>query len=261
MKRINKSLPPNVLTQYESQNPTADWDSFRDHNAGSEYKIIKALLLKDQGGLCGYCETKVSALEVHKQRVEHFHPKSDTSNSFKNWALDWMNVFAVCLGGSDSDQSKHPLPINLSCDAHKDYLITKNRLPLACEGYVIDPLKLSAHPHLIDLDKATGKFIANKSACENFGYPQNKYISTEELVSKTIEMLNLNCQRLCDDRLEVLKSYNQEVAKARKANDREGLHKLANRWFHEKWPSYFTTRRILLGSHAEAHLDHILYNG
>jgi uncharacterized protein (TIGR02646 family) len=264
LKKINKSLPPNALTIYESQNSTNNWDNdFRNHNSGQDYKAIKQLLLQDQSGLCGYCEKKVSILQENKQRVEHFHSKSDVTNPIKNWALDWQNVFVVCLGGSgiDTDKSKHPLPFNLSCDSYKDHLIQKNKLPVANEGYVIDPLKVTANPCLFYFDKSTGALSANKDACLHFNYPQNKYPNTEALVEKTIEILNLNCQRLCDDRLEVLKSYNKEVTKARKMNDRQGLEKLATRWFNNKWPSYFTTRRILLGQHAEAYLVQIAYNG
>jgi hypothetical protein len=103
--------------------------------------------------------------------------------------------------------------------------------------------------------------LVNKVTCAALGNVKHQHGSLEDLVEKTIEILNLNCQRLCDDRLEVLKSYNREVAKARRMNDRQGLSKLARRWFSKKWPSFFTTRRILLGHHAESYLEQIDYNG
>lgn len=263
LKKINKSQPPNTLTQYAQQNPQTQthWEDFRHHNGSTAYREIKQIMLVDQGGLCGYCEKKLSQLPENKQRVEHYHSKSDLSNIHINWALDWDNVFAVCLGGSDANKQAHPLPKNLSCDAHKDHLITKGKLPNECEGHYLNPLQLIAIPGLFDFDKATGRLSPNENACTQWQVPENQYDTTYKLVEKTIEILNLNCQRLLDDRLEVLKEYNQEIAKARKAQDKEGLKKLSQRWFSRKWPSFFTTRRILLGQHAEACLENLAYNG
>ncbi len=264
MKKINKSSPPNSLTLYESQFPMHDWGKFRDHKGGSSYKTVKQNMLSDQGGLCGYCETKIEAIPEYKQRVEHYHSKSDNADPKTNWALDWQNVFAVCLGGSslkEEDKKAYPLPINLSCDAYKGHLINKKKLPEACEGYFLNPLRIISTPSLFDFDRSTGALKANKITCRKFADIDNQYASFEELVEKTIEILNLNCQRLLDDRLVVLKAYNQEVAKARKIRDREGFNKLTERWFQKKWPSFFTTRRILLGKHAELYLSQTTYNG
>ncbi|MCW2256503.1 hypothetical protein M2263_002594 [Providencia alcalifaciens] len=80
-------------------------------------------------------------------------------------------------------------------------------------------------------------------------------------VEQAIRILNLNCDRLCADRREVLKSYNQEVAKARKSNDHDGVRKLAERWFRKRWPSFFSTRCALLGQHAERYLKDNNYAG
>lgn len=262
MKKIRKSPPPNPLTQYAANHPAETWNSgFRMHNGGADYRQLKGIILNDQGGLCAYCETQISAQSVEKQRIEHFHCKSDTTNPAHNWALDWNNVIGVCLGGSDTDKKVHPLPDNLSCDAYKDYLIQKQKLPKACEGYYINPLHLFATSSLFEFDKATGELKPNNSVCQSWQIEESHYPTTQELVKKTIEILNLNCQRLKDNRLEVLKRYNQQVAKYRKANDRQGLKKLAQRWFSKPWPSYFATRRALLGKHAEAYLNQIHYNG
>ena len=246
-------------------NPTALWDpDFRDDIAGKSYKSVRKVMIQDQGGLCGYCEKTISSLLEHQQRVEHYHNKSDTENPTINWGLDWNNVFAVCLGGSGVKAKKkkqYPLPGNLSCDAHKDHMVSKSLLPEACEGYFLNPLKIVATPCLFGFDKSNGELTVNKAACDALVGIDNQYCSTQELIEKTIKILNLNCDRLCADRLEILKFYNQEVAKARKAKDRQGLSKLATRWFNNKWPSFFTTRRILLGKYAEAFLTQGVYDG
>lgn len=259
MKKINKSSPPNALTEFAERDTQADWNCF--YNNSASYKAIKQLMLQDQGGLCGYCERKIINLPENKQRIEHFHAKSDQSAPNKNWALDWNNVLAVCIGGDDADKQVHPLPSNLSCDSHKNHLINKGKLVSACEGHLLNPLHIPTTACLFGLDKATGALNVNIANCQQLAGVGHSYGSLETLVETTIEILNLNCQRLKDDRLEVLKSYNQEVAKARKANDKRGLEKLVCRWFRKRWPSYFTTRRIILGKHAETFLHDVGYNG
>ena len=265
MKKINKSLPPNPLTLFAANQPAANWDDFRNHSvpgqaAGTDYKATKQLIFDDQGELCAYCEEKTAHTQPDKQRLEHFHSKSDKTNPQKNWALDWDNIFGVCLGGNDVDQSTHPLPANLSCDSHKDRCLTgaqKNN----CEGLYINPLHLHDSPCLFDFNKRTGELTAHAANCQKVTFSANQHTSTEALVTKTIEILNLNCDRLKSNRLEVLKFYNQAVAQARKSNNQQIFEQLAQRWFSQRWLSFFTTRRILLGQHAETHLRTIGYNG
>ncbi|MFZ2450592.1 MAG: retron Ec78 anti-phage system effector HNH endonuclease PtuB [Methylovulum miyakonense] len=252
MKKINKSHPPNALTTYAVSYPNNDWDNdFRNDQNGITYKTIKNLIFSDQGYLCAYCETQISNNTPNKQRVEHFHPKSDKSNSAINWSLDWNNVIGVCLGGEDADRSKHVLPANLSCDAYKNHLVNKNKLPTACEGHLINPLQMLAFPCLFTLNRGTGELKPNIEKCMQVVFEDNQYPTTVELIEKTIEYFNLNCDRLNQDRVAVIRQYNKEVKKARLRNDKNCFSKLASQWFQNQWPSYFTTRRILLEHHDE----------
>lgn len=257
MKKINKSLPPNDLTDYAQKYPTNDWDTdFRNDPA---YKTIKELIFQEQGYLCAFYENEIN--ETHKQRIEHFHPKSDKTNPNHNWALDWTNVIGVCLGGSDIDKSIHPLPANLSCDAYKDHLIVKNKLPIACEGHLINPLELP-FPCLFDFNKRTGELIP-KDNYAGIEFEDNQYGSTAELIAKTIEHLNLNCDRLNKDRKAVFYEYERLLKKARadKRTPNDFLDKLTKHWFQKQWLPFFTTRRILLGNHAENYLTNTNYSG
>lgn len=265
MKKINKSLPPDVLTQFQQANPDADWSDFRNAEQGNAYKALKELIINDQGGLCAYCEQAINTRLPISQRVEHFHSKSDMSQPGVNWALDWNNVIAVCLGGSstiDDDHNRHPTPANLSCDAFKAHLEERGHLSKEIEGYVLNPLELPAFPCLLIFDKSTGELKADHAACGAAHFEgQNAYPSLAELVEKTIKIFNLNCLRLCDERLEILKHYNQQITRARKTNNRNIFEQLAKRWFITPWPSFFTTRRALLGKHAEHYLESTDYNG
>ncbi len=262
MKTINKTPGPNGLTQFAEANPNGRWDAdFKNYNGGNDYQVIRNQIIDDQGGLCAYCEVRIINLPPHKQRIEHFHSKSDLTDPDTNWALDWKNIIGVCIGGDDSDKKLHPLPENLSCDSYKNYLITKKKLPEACEGLFINPLKLAEYPCLFDFDKATGRLRPNMFECREVNIEGNQLDSTQALVQKTIDVLNLNCDRLIQQRRSVLHQYNKLVAEARKRNDKQCFSKMAAQWFQNQWPQFFTIRRILLGEHAEVYLEQIEYKG
>jgi uncharacterized protein (TIGR02646 family) len=260
LKKINKSSPPNKLTEYAQQNPQASWNEFYDVNQSNDYKTIKELIFKEQGGLCAFCENEV--IGTHKQQLEHFHPKADKTNPNHNWALDWKNIIGVCSGGKYVDKTVYPLPANLSCDAYKDHLITKGKLAESCEGYLLNPLELLAFPCLFDFNKRTGELIPNDDYA-GIEFENNQYGKTSEFIEKTIEYLNLNCDRLNKDRIAVFHEYERLLKKARadKKSPNDFLDKLAKHWFQKQWLPFFTTRRILLGNHAENYLTNVNYSG
>lgn len=257
MKKINKSLPPNPLTEFAEHNPNGNWDDFR--NARQPYDDLKRQMLQDQGGICAYCEKKFSDAS-QSQRIEHFHDKSDM-NSEHNWALDWNNVLLVCLGGSTPEDKKQYSPNHLSCDAHKGTIKT---LPAACEGYFLNPIHIQTTACLFIFDKATGKLLVNCDVCQQLAMDNlsNQYGDDWcMLAEQTINVLNLNCERLCKDRLEVLRFYNRRIKKYREMKDGAGLSKLSESVFRNQFPEFFTTWRSLLGKHAEEYLQSIAYNG
>ncbi len=133
MKRCPKSQPgPECLTTFRETNPTSTWDQFRDHDPDG-YRTIRNVTRRDQSGLCAYCEIKP---DLNNEQIAHFHPKSDTSTSH-NWALDWLNLWSACKGGSQAWMSEPhqylpPLPHNLSCDEYK-------------KDKIVDDLVLSPH--------------------------------------------------------------------------------------------------------------------
>jgi len=260
LKKINKSSPPNGLNQFASQNPGDSWIKFRNHKKKRAYKATKKRIFSDQGELCAYCEKSLKQSLPEEKRIEHYHSKSDKSSPNKNWGLDWQNVIGVCLGGSDTKEI-HPLPNNLSCDAHKAHLENKNTFPKQCEGYILDPLDIVATPALFNFNKATGELTVNSSACNQYIPKYNKFATVAELASNTIDVFNLNCDRLVENRIRIFSSYQQKIEFARTSGDPKIHGKLAKAWFNKKWPSFFTTRRILLGHHAESHLNTLQYNG
>ena len=262
LKKINSIVQPNELSEFALIYPNGSWDgnepSFKQQNAGSDYQLFKQKVFACQNSLCAYCEVKIDSEKPHKQRIEHFHSKSDSTED-NNWDLDWQNVFGVCLGGSDVDA--FPLPANLSCDAFKQHAIEKGMLDVACEGYVLNPLSIEPLVNLFRFDKATGQLQPNEQACHTTILVDNHFTSTAQLVANTIKVFNLNCDRLVQQRKKLLHLYNAKMKKAREANDRQWQEKLAQQWLSKPWQAFFTTRRCLLKDKAEQYLTQIAFNG
>ena len=268
MKTIKKSSPPNELTLFAGLYSSAIWDrDFRNYSvspnpAGHDYKEIKKKLIADQGGLCAYCEKQIDNIGEHRQRVEHIHPKSDKSNPVVNWGLLWTNVLAVCTGGETEDKEVHPLPANLSCDAHKNHCMPGEKNFTQFSDPIFTPLDIPVSPTPFDFEKHTGKLIPNESVCSVIDSQLGLALGeTMKRLIKTTQVLNLNCDRLAKDRREVFYEYERFVTKARKRNENYYKINLIHKWFNKKWPSFFTTRRILLGDAAENYLRSIGYAG
>lgn len=267
MKRVVKLQEPAELSAYRAGNPTGTWDQMRGDATGrGAYEVARRQLISGQGGLCGYCEIELQVGEQLKCRIEHFHPKSDTSSAH-NWALDWQNMMAVCMGGSQRHhQPPHalePLAENLSCDAHKDQMISTGQLDEHCEGWIIDPLALPAFPSLLFLEKSTGRLLPSADRCAALALPSNKHPSTQALIQHTIDMLNLNCTRLCEARKRVVWNIerNKKGFRLQKIGPDEALRTLAERYFRRHWPSFFTTVRLCLGAAAEQYLADNKFQG
>lgn len=164
VKTVCKGTEPSTLAHFRSSRPKATWDQMcNDTQFGGQqvYKDIRSQVVRDQGGLCAFCEIEVRDNVPLKCHVEHFHPKSDKTSSH-NWALDWNNMLAVCNGGCNPSISApgfylEPLDRNLSCDAHKDKMMQKGRLSSNCEGWILNPVHLIAFPRLFRIDLAKWK--------------------------------------------------------------------------------------------------------
>jgi uncharacterized protein (TIGR02646 family) len=265
VKRVKKGMEPTKLEEYRNKNPGSTWDQMKNDAASGGrmcYSAIKETARNEQGGLCAYCETGITE---QTQQIEHFHSKSDTDGPH-NWALDWNNLLAVCDGGSNpySPGYLEPLPDNLSCDQHKNHWSLKGKLPKSCEGWLLNPLQLAAFPNLFSLDLGTGKLRADPQACASVpDFELNHCGSTAALVESTIQVLNLNCDRLCRDRLVVIRALEHEKKDLRRKGipADQGLSMLAKRHFQRLWPTFLTVIRVCLGAAAERHLASIGYQG
>lgn len=287
MKHCRKPPEPPSLTAYRAAQPNATWEQMRDdplHGGQEAYADIKPALVRGQRGLCAYCEIHVtkglthSDLEESKaqQRVEHFHPKSDTTGPM-NWALHWPNLWAVCLGGSQKPPEgepldpRHylpPLPENLSCDAFKDYQIRVGRLAPAPEGWMLAPDEVPPFPRLFQF-APDGTPEPDPAGCAACSVPGNRHPDTATLVSETIKHLNLGCSRLNRNRRIARAQLEKRIAQLRTDNPggdpRAILLHLARQLFSNnqgsRWAEFFTLIRWRLGETAEARLREMEFAG
>jgi uncharacterized protein (TIGR02646 family) len=264
MKKVLKGAEPEELDKYRERVPRGTWDAMKNdaHFGGpNAYARGREALIANQGGLCAYCEIRIQDNHPLKCRVEHFHPKSDITPAH-NWALDWSNLLAVCNGGSHPHVHapgfhREPTRKHLSCDSHKDQMIQSNKLSGNCEGWILSPTQLHAFPNLFALDRSNGQLVPDTNACKAVEpWPGNHHGSMAALVQHTIDMLNLNCGRLADQRLLLSRHIENEKAKLRRAglDGNKALADLVAKHLHYQWPAFFTTIRICLGIAAEAHL-------
>lgn len=255
MKNIIKGAEPAELTDYVAANPGHTWEQFRA--ATSRKKAVQQQLLRDQGGICAYCEIdlKPSSEPSHADlRVEHFHPKSDTSTGH-NWALDWQNLLAVCHGGSARDvvdaADRFTSPDN-SCDVPKQ---DKN-----LDAVICNPLQLPASPLLFRFDRSSGGISVNQATCTQAGVPAQK-------AQATIDELRLDAVRLRDLRKPVLDKLNSQLMSlvAAGMDLPDARSKLAathlRRDARGNWPAFFSAIRCYLGQAAEQHLQNMGYQG
>ena len=287
MKRCLKHPEPPSLVSYRQAQPNSTWEQMKNdpHHGGMQtYRDVKRTLVRGQRCLCAYCEIRIAdgttdaAIEatIHRQRVEHFHPKSDL-NSPPNWALHWPNLWAVCLGGSqvppggipsDPNQYLPPLPENLSCDAFKDIQIQSGKLPASPEGWILAPDEIPAFPLLFQFapDGTPEPHLLN---CAGVVPLNNHHGDTATLVTETIKHLNLGCLRLNRSRCIVKAQMEKQIKQARElapgANPQSVMLILVRRLFRQDpsspWPPFFTLLRWHLGSHAETHLQAIQFAG
>ena len=282
MKQCKKLPEPDSLTGYRAANPDATWDEMRDdahHDGMRAAQETKVILVRGQRCLCAFCECLLAddctedSIQARRseQRVEHFQPKS--SDRPPNWDLLWSNLWAVCRGGStQTDEEKrtglHPLPDNLSCDSFKDHQLTCGRLPAVPSGWILAPDEIPAFPLIFEFSP-TGVPEPHYENCESITFPSNQYLTSRELVEKTIEHLNLGCFRLAEKRRIAKARLENRIEQARRnspgSSAKEVMLNLARTLFSatpdSPWPEFFTLIRWRLGDVAEERLKSIDYDG
>ena len=247
MKNVLKSPEPEELKNYKKRY-SSQFKKWNDLKKNKEtLNAIRDKLSSDQKGLCAYCEM---SRHENNRSVEHFIPCNQSTKE-NNYDLDWQNMLAICLppGGMKDDDLKNPqllkdLPC---CGKKKGGFIPDIRL--------LNPLNLPTL-RLFKFSSKDGEIRPDEIACLKAGIPI-------ENVQFTIDTLELNVQRLKDQRLVVIDEINKELDdESIDINDLE--EKVAAEYFGystDNLPPFFTTLRWVLGAGAERHLMNISYSG
>ena len=257
MKKILKGAEPELLSNYRRINPNNNWDQFRQSKPRKTQ--TKAAIIEHQGGLCAYCEIDLklapaNANEEDDFRVEHFHPKSDDSES-RNWSLDWHNLLGCCHGGSSREvtdaANRFTSPDN-SCDVPKG----DNNW----DDIILNPLGLPAFPVIFSFSRSDGSIRIIQEHCKTAHVDETK-------AQQTVDKLLLDSNRLKRLRETVLNNINAQLQRkvADGMSPAQARTDLAQRLLRKDsngcWPKFFSAIRYYLGDAAERQLESIHYNG
>ncbi len=232
MKIIRElKTPTSGLAEYlDAVDDDANWVEFRSHNSGASYHELRDALTHSQHGLCAYCEM---VIDEWRRQVEHVIPQSDDGLG-KVKALDIANMVASCKGGivqdGDEDHYRRPVRHNMSCGQAKGNQIDEN---------FIDPRTLPALPSLVRVVD-NGLIEADENACERAYFLPDR-------VTRTIEILNLNAERL---RLQREKRWNGLEEESGQIDDPDNPD-MMNTWIrsvltpdeNDRLDPFFTTTR------------------
>ena len=251
MKRIReRNKPTPGLAEYlKVVGDNANWDNFRDYNKGASYGELIEKLIDVQRGLCGYCEINLTDLD---RQIEHVIPRRDPQQGVSR-EVDVTNMIACCKGGtsavfassersSDEDRYFEPVKDNMSCGQAKGDLN---------DAEFVEPRKLPALPSLTKV-LVDGRIEVDEDACES----ENILAAR---VTRTIEILNLNAERL---RLAREKQWNNLEEEADQISDPDDSDTM-DAWMRSvlmpddasRLVPFFTTARSYFGPLAERILE------
>lgn len=240
MKVISElKTPTSGLAEYlKIVGDNAKWDEFRSHNSGASYHELRDALTKNQHGICAYCEIGINDW---RRQVEHVIPQSDDDIG-KERATDIANMVGCCMGGTvqidAEERHKRAARDNISCGQAKG---SENVVDFA------DPRKLPALPSVLRVVD-DGQIEADETNCEQVGFPS-------ERIARTIEILNLNAERL---RLQREKRWIGLLEESKQMDDPDNPDMMKT-WIrhlltpdeNDRLNSFFTTTRSYFGALAE----------
>ncbi|MBR4909634.1 MAG: TIGR02646 family protein [Acidaminococcaceae bacterium] len=249
MKRVQKSPEePVLLARYKLRHPHDIWENFH-HRSRDGYRQVKQQILRDQHGLCAYCEINIKLTDeedrVDDFRVEHFYPKTGTEREECNYHLEWKNMLGVCHGGSqplvtDARYRFSKAKEDRSCDVPKG--------GKSISTVILNPLQIPAKERLFSFDSFSGTMSVDEENCPEM--LRNK-------AANTITELNLNAPRLKRLRkavIEVLQDQVVELA-GQGIPVEEAMAQLAGELLvpnsDDNYPAFFSTIRWYLGEAAE----------
>ncbi|MDQ7015932.1 MAG: retron system putative HNH endonuclease [Gammaproteobacteria bacterium] len=99
MKWVQKCSEPQIFTDWKALASEA-WQPSYANLGGAEKQAVKQALMQEQGGLCCYCERRLSEADSH---IEHFRPQSDLGVD----ALEFANMLCSCQNQLRQGEPRH----------------------------------------------------------------------------------------------------------------------------------------------------------
>jgi uncharacterized protein (TIGR02646 family) len=208
---------------------TARWQAFRDTPG---YKAARDALEQTQHRLCAYCEI---ALSPNNRQIEHIQPKSRTADGHDH-TLEFSNYLLCCKGGTHRHGSVSAGEFSDNSSIKRDLSCGQKKAATNPDGVCLNPYALPDFPVFTIIPTSEGiEFGVDASACARAGIDPG-------LVEKTLEVLGLNCPRLCKRRQAVWDELKKEISSA--DNVLAELQDIADS--HLKPPTAFYTLKLLV---------------
>ncbi len=143
MKRVIKNQPPSSFLEYINSKNKEDSNYKPTYEGIDDKQGLKKALYDEQGGICGYCQIKIS---LEKMKVEHHCEQSicNGKDGSIDKSLDYTNLLAVCLGKFGTNET--------SCDTKKSEFNSNNGLPIEVSPWNIshmDAIKYTSNGNII----------------------------------------------------------------------------------------------------------------
>lgn len=104
MRSIQKSKEPTSLTEHRGK-PHSNYDNYPDKDG------LRAVMHKDQGGICCYCMSRIKEPTKEFMKIEHFYCQRD----YPELEIKFVNLFASCRGNEGQKRDKQ------HCDTRKKH--------------------------------------------------------------------------------------------------------------------------------------------
>ena len=162
------------------------WEEFKNTQQKA-YKNLKKCLYENQYGLCAFCET---TLTENDRQIEHFIPKSMTTN-IQDYTICFDNYTISCKGNEKSNKSNH------SCGHKKSNSNPQNK--------ILNPYELPEFPIFkINITSEGLELIADEQVCSEAGI-------NVEIAKTTLEYLGLNTPNLKQRRYKLWEEIQKEI--------------------------------------------------
>lgn len=216
--------------------------SFRDEVGNRYYLELIDRLVRNQHGICGYCEIRLDNddLQVNSLHVEHVVPRSICAEL----EFEGTNLIASCSGRSTEISRNSSSKDSLSCGHKKGNRVLPD---------IADPRKIPCLPSLL-IVSSDGMISGNSELIGELGLEMHE-------VSWAIELLGLNAGRLKVMRRNLWRELEQMVMSeveefGTKAERLERSKELALKFLIPEFengelPQFFTTIRSFFKEVAE----------